>query len=136
MKKEINILKDYRNNKTEKKIGFIERTSVIIPRGKDWDWALFSKMAAAGLFSHETLQLLDFFCQLRTGVGCAVWFLSKMKRRKEGKEKWGDFEARVGMKRSCAGEGKKGASAKAVPTTFLCSVCPAPLQADLKSLNP
>ena len=50
-----------------------------------------------------------------------------MKRRKDGKERWEDFEARVGMKRSGAGEGKKGASA---------SVCPAPLQADLKSLSP
>ena len=42
MKKDKN-LKDYRSNKTEKKID--KRTSVIIPRGKDWDWALFSKMA-------------------------------------------------------------------------------------------
>lgn len=30
-------LKNYRSNKTEKKIDFSERTSVIIPRGKDWD---------------------------------------------------------------------------------------------------
>ena len=42
-----------------------------------------------------------------------------MKGRKEGKERWEDFVARVGMKRSGAGEGKKGAGSKAVPNDIL-----------------
>ena len=53
LKKEKKNLKNYRSNKTGKKIDFPERTSVIIPRGKDWDWALFSKMAAGGRFTSE-----------------------------------------------------------------------------------
>ena len=40
LKKEKKNLKDYRTK--QKKIDFSERTRVIIPRGKDWDWALFS----------------------------------------------------------------------------------------------
>lgn len=56
LKKEKKNLKNYRSNKTGKKIDFPQRTSVIIPRGKDWDWALFSKMAAGGRFTSDQIQ--------------------------------------------------------------------------------
>ena len=42
-----------------------------------------------------------------------------MKRRKDEKEKWEDFEARVGMKRSGGVERKKGANAKTVSNDIL-----------------
>ena len=59
-----------------------------------------------------------------------------MKRRKEGKEKWEDFEARVGMKRSGAGEGKKGASAKAVPNDILVQRMSSTASGRLKKFEP
>ena len=57
-----------------------------------------------------------------------------MKRTRGEKERWEDFEARVGIKRS--GGGKKETH-KAAPNYILVQrICPVPLQADLKSLNP
>ena len=41
LKKEKKIVKTIEITK-QKKIDLSKRTSVIIPRGKDWDWALFS----------------------------------------------------------------------------------------------
>ena len=43
----------------------------------------------------------------------------EMKRKKEGKEKWVDFEARVGMKRLGGGEEKEGANVKSMPNNSL-----------------
>ena len=59
-----------------------------------------------------------------------------MKGRKEGKETWEDFVARVGMKRSGAGEGKKGAGAKAVPNDILVQRMSSTASGRLKKFEP
>ena len=59
-----------------------------------------------------------------------------MKQRKEGKERWEDFVARVGMKRSGAGEGKKGAGAKAVPNDILVQRMSSTASGRLKKFEP
>ena len=63
-------------------------------------------------------------------------FQLEVKRRKEGKEKWEDFEGRVSMKRSSAGEGKKGASAKAVPNDILVQRMSSTASGRLKKFEP
>ena len=57
-----------------------------------------------------------------------------MKWRKEGKERWEDFEARVGMKQSGAGEGKKEASA--VPNDILVQHMSSTASGRLKKFEP
>lgn len=59
-----------------------------------------------------------------------------MKRRKDEKEKWEDFEARVGMKRSGGGERKKGANAKTVPNDILVQRMSSTASGRLKKFEP
>lgn len=59
-----------------------------------------------------------------------------MKRRKEEKERWEDFVARVGMKRSGAGEGKKGAGSKVVPNDILVQRMSSTASGRLKKFEP
>ena len=59
-----------------------------------------------------------------------------MKRRNDENEKWEDFEARVGMKRSGGGERKKGANAKTVPNDILVQRMSGTASGRLKKFEP